>query len=85
MCRPNGGGMEIIMQLDRNAVKTLLALDDAQLKYVVSKVAVNMGIDTSYFGLNSGDMSAVRKRLSELSDEDLREAQRQIDTRRTQK
>jgi hypothetical protein len=73
------------MQLDRNAVKTLLALDDAQLRYVITKVAVNMGIDTSYFGLNSGDISAVRKRLSELTDEDLQEAQRQINAKRTQK
>ena len=73
------------MQLDRNAVRTLLALDDAQLKYVISKVAVNMGIDTSYFGLNGGDISSVRKRLSELSDDDLAEAQRQIDARRGQK
>ena len=73
------------MQLDRNAVRTLLALDDAQLKYVIGKVAVNMGIDTSYFGLNGGDISSVRKRLSELSDDDLAEAQRQIDARRGQK
>ncbi len=73
------------MQLDRNAVKTLLALDDAQLRYIVSRVAINMGIDTSYFGLDSGDISSVRKRLSELSDEDLREAQRQIDQNRFKK
>ena len=73
------------MQLDRNAVKTLLALDDAQLRYIIGKVAINMGIDTSYFGLDSGDISSVRKRLAELSEDDLREAQRQIDKKRTQK
>lgn len=73
------------MQLDRNAVKTLLALDDAQLRYIISKVAINMGIDTSYFGLDSGDISSVRKRLSELTDDDLREAQRQINQNRSNK
>lgn len=73
------------MQLDRNAVKTLLALDDAQLRYIVSKVAINMGIDTSYFGLDGGDISSVRKRLSELTDDDLREAQRQINQNRSNK
>lgn len=73
------------MQLDKNAVKTLLALDDAQLRYVISKVAINLGIDTSYFGLDSGDISSVRKRLAELSDDDLREAQRQIAQKQAKK
>ena len=73
------------MQLDRNAVKTLLALDDAQLRYIVGKVAINMGIDTSYFGLDSGDIASVRKRLAELTDDDLVEAQRQINQKRTHK
>ena len=73
------------MQLDRNAVKTLLALDDAQRRYIVGKVAINMGIDTSYFGLDSGDIASVRKRLAELTDDDLVEAQRQINQKRTHK
>ena len=73
------------MQLDKNAVKTLLALDDAQLRYVISKVAINLGIDTSYFGLDSGDISSVRKRLAELSDDDLKEAQRQIAQKQAKK
>ncbi len=69
------------MQLDRNAIATLMALDDAQLKFIINRLAANVGIDTEYFGLKHQDVSAIRKRLGELTDADLAEAQRQIDAK----
>jgi hypothetical protein len=67
------------MQLDKNAVGMLLALDDAQLKFIVERVAVKMGIDTEFFGLKGQDVSVIRKRLAELTVADLAEAQRQAE------
>ncbi len=68
------------MQLDRNAIAVLLALDDAQLKFIINKAAVSMGIDTEQFGLKGQDVVTIRKRLSELSDADLALAQSQLDS-----
>lgn len=67
------------MQLDKNAIGTLLALDDAQLKFIIDRVAARVGIDTELFGLKNQDVSVIRKRLAELTESDLAEAQRQID------
>ncbi len=69
------------MQLDRNAIATLMALDDAQLKFIINRMAATVGIDTEYFGLKHRDVAAIRKRLGELTDADLAEAQRQIDAK----
>ncbi len=69
------------MQLDRNAIATLMALDDAQLKFIINRMAATVGIDTEYFGLKQQDVATIRKRLSELTDADLAEAQRQIDVK----
>ena len=68
------------MQLDRNAIAVLLALDDAQLKFIINNAAVSMGIDTEYFGLKGQDVSIIRKRLSELTEADLALAQSQLES-----
>ena len=70
------------MQLDRNSINTLLALDDAQLKFVINKVAATVGIDTSYFGLKGEDVGVIRKRLSSITDAELDEARRQMENKR---
>lgn len=69
------------MQLDRNAIAVLLALDDAQLKFIINKAAVSMGIDTERFGLKGQDVATIRKRLSELSDADIALAQSQLESK----
>ncbi len=70
------------MQLDRKALDTLIALDDAQLKFVISKLAVNAGVDIGQFDLNTGDAKKIRNVLSNLTDDDIALAQSQIDARR---
>ena len=70
------------MQLDRNSINTLLALDDAQLKYVINRVAERVGIDTSYFGLKGQDVDVRRRKLSSITDADIAEARRQMEKKK---
>ena len=70
------------MQLDRNALNTLIALDDAQLKFVISRLAVNSGIDIGQFNLNTNDAQKIRQVLSSLTDADILAAQAQLDAHR---
>lgn len=69
------------MQLDKNAIDMLLALDDRQLKLMIDKMAERIGIDTERFGLKGKAADEIRRRISELTDADLAEAQRQINER----
>ena len=66
------------MKLDRRAIALISSLDDAQLRFVITNVAHNMGIDIESLGLNTNDVNKLRKRLAELTDEEIAEAQRQI-------
>ena len=66
------------MKLDRRAIALISSLDDAQLRFVITNVAHNMGIDIDSLGLNTNDVNKLRKRLAELTDEEIAEAQRQI-------
>lgn len=70
------------MQLDRKALETLAALDDAQLKFVINRLAVNMGVDIGQFDLKTDDAQKIRRILSSLTDADIALAQRQIDEKR---
>ncbi len=70
------------MQLDRKSLDTLIALDDAQLKFVISRLAVNAGIDIGHFDLNTNDAKKIREVLANLTDADIALAQSQIDARR---
>ena len=70
------------MQLDRKSLDTLIGLDDAQLKFVISKLAVNAGIDIGQFNLNTNDAAKIRSILSNLTDADIALAQSQIEARK---
>ena len=70
------------MQLDRRSIDTLLALDDAQLKFVINRVAATVGIDTAYFGLKGQDVDVIRKRLQSITDAELSEARRQMEKKK---
>ena len=67
------------MQLDRNAINTLLSLDDARLKFIIDRMAESVGIDLDSFGLRGGSISQIRQKLQNLTDEELEMAARQID------
>ena len=70
------------MQLDRQSINTLIGLDDAQLKFVISKLATNAGIDIGQFDLNTNDANKIRNILANLTDADIALAQDQIDAKR---
>ena len=66
------------MQLDRNALEKLLNMNDAQLKYVITKLAVDAGLDLSGFNISSNDIGSIRRALSSATDEDLARATEQL-------
>ena len=70
------------MRINKNTIDILLALDDEKLAYIVGTVLRQEGIDASEFGISGNDISALRKRLSELSDEELAETERRINSGR---
>ena len=70
------------MRINKNTIDILLALDDEKLAYIVGTVLRESGIDVSEFGISGNDISELRKRLSELSDEELAETERRINSGR---
>ena len=66
------------MQLDRNAINTLLSLDDARLKFIIDRMAESVGIDLDSFGLRNVSIGEIRRKLSSISDEELKRAADQI-------
>lgn len=70
------------MKINKNTVNVLLALDDEKLSYIVGTVLREAGIEISEFGISGNDIAALRKKLSELSDDDLAETERRINSGR---
>lgn len=70
------------MQIDKNAVNALLALDDARLNFLIKNMAQKIGLDLASFGLDGADINAVRQKLADITDAELELAQRQIDEHR---
>lgn len=66
------------MKLDRNAVRRLLSLNDAQLAAVITQLAAENGLDASALRMEARDMAAVRRALSMAGDADLAAAAEQI-------
>ena len=63
------------MRINKNTIDILLALDDEKLAYIVGTVLRQAGIDVSEFGISGND-------ISELSDEELAETERRINSGR---
>lgn len=70
------------MRINKNTIDILLALDDEKLSYIVGTVLREAGIGISEFGISGNDIAALRKKLSELSDEELAETERRINSGR---
>ena len=66
------------MQLDRNALNHLLSMNDAQLKYIITKLAVDNGLDLSTFNISGNDISSIRHALQNATDADLARATEQL-------
>lgn len=61
------------MEFDRSALSRLLALNDAQLRFLVNKFSREHGLDLSSYNVTEGDISSVRRALETMSDDQLRE------------
>lgn len=66
------------MQLDRNALKRLLSMSDSQLKYVITKLAVDNGLDLSTFNITGSDINSIRNALQNATDQQLELAAEQL-------
>lgn len=61
------------MEFDRSALSRLLSLNDTQLKFLVNRFARDYGLDLSSYNVTEGDISSVRRALTNLSDDQLRD------------
>ena len=59
------------MKLDRKNLNRLLAMNDAQLRAMVDKLATEYGVDLSSFSVKEGDMQSLRRAIANATDEDL--------------
>ncbi len=66
------------MQLDRNALNRLLSMSDTQLKYVITKLAVDNGLDLSTFNISGNDINSIRNALKNATDQQLELAAEQL-------
>lgn len=66
------------MQLDRNALDRLLSMNDNQLKYVITKLAVDNGLDLSTFNITGSDIISIRSALQNATDQQLELAAEQL-------
>ena len=60
------------MQLDRNALERLLALNDRQLMAIINKLVKESGIDAGELNIDTRDISKLRNALSSATDEDIK-------------
>lgn len=68
------GGKEGIMNLDKNSIGKLLALDDARLAVVIRQLASSAGISPSSLNLGQSELNAIRQALSMATEGDLSRA-----------
>ena len=66
------------MQLDKNTLNMLLALNDAQLVNVIKTISEKSGLDLSSFNISSNDVKSIRRALENASDEDIKRAQESL-------
>ena len=73
------------MQIDREAVNKLLALNDFQLKIVIKRLLRENGISADALNIDTGNISSLRKTLSEATDDDIERFARLIGSLRRDK
>ena len=60
------------MQINRENLDKLLAMNDRQLKMVIQHLAVQSGIDPAEFNIDTNSIESIRRALGSASDEDLK-------------
>ena len=67
------------MQLDKNTLNMLLALNDTQLVNVIKTISEKSGLDLSSFNITAGDVKSIRHSLESASDEDIKKARESLE------
>ena len=70
------------MQIDRQALEKLLAMNDRQLTNIIQRLAAESGIDPAEFNIDPKSIESIRSALSTASDEDLRRVAEQYEANR---
>ncbi len=60
------------MQINRENLDKLLAMNDRQLKMVIQHLAAQSGIDPAEFNIDTNSIESIRRALGSASDEDLK-------------
>ncbi len=68
------------MQLDKNTLNMLLALNDTQLVNVIKTITEKSGLDLSGFNISANDVKSIRHALSNASDDDIKRAQESLNS-----
>jgi len=59
------------MRPDRSILRQLLAMDDAQLRLLIGRIASQAGVDISGADLSGESLAAMRRAVDSASDEEL--------------
>lgn len=59
------------MRPDRSILRQLLAMDDAQLRLLIGRIASQAGVDISGDDLSAESLAAMRRAVDSASDEEL--------------
>lgn len=59
------------MRPDRSILRQLLAMDDAQLRLLIGRIASKAGVDISGADLSAESLAAMRRAVDSASDEEL--------------
>ncbi len=73
------------MQINRENLDKLLAMNDKQLKMIIQHLAIQSGIDPTDFNIDTNSIDSIRRALSTASDADLAEVARQYEANKNKK
>ncbi len=73
------------MQIDREALTRLQALNDRQLKLLIQKLVAQSGMDPSQFNIDPQSIDSIRTALRTATDEDLKRIAEQYEANRNQR
>lgn len=59
------------MKIDREMLRRILTLDDSQLKFIISRIAAQTGVDISDFDMSPAALAKLRLAVESADDAEL--------------
>lgn len=59
------------MKIDREMLRRILTLDDSQLKFIISRIAAQTGVDISGFDMSPAALAKLRHAVESADDAEL--------------